>query len=158
MKRLSLVLTVVAALVFSQNLKSQDYSTAAGLRLGASSGLSIKHFVQSDRAIEGIVSTRWGGFSVTGLYEWHKPTNTSNLNWYYGAGAHIGFWEGSNVRWADDDASYTVIGADGILGLEYTFDEAPINLSLDWILALNVIGQTGVWGDGFGLSIRYVFN
>jgi hypothetical protein len=48
------------------------------------------------------------------------------------------------------------MGIDGILGIEYTFDDAPINLGLDLKPSLNLFGYTGLWAE-FGLSARYVF-
>ena len=78
------------------------------------------------------------------------------MNWYAGFGAHIGFWDGNNTRWGDD-RSYTVIGLDGILGLEYNFTEIPVNFSIDWKPSFNLVGYSGFWGDGGALSIRYIF-
>ncbi|WP_201300967.1 hypothetical protein [Sunxiuqinia indica] len=60
------------------------------------------------------------------MYETLNETATvEELNWYYGFGGHIGFWDGNRVNWADDNNAYTVIGIDGILGLEYHFARAP---------------------------------
>ena len=56
--------------------------------------------------------------------------------------------------------SYThlsVIGIDGILGMEYNIQEIPFNISLDWKPAFNLIGYTGFWGDEIALSIRFIF-
>ena len=79
-----------------------------------------------------------------------------HLNWYYGGGAHIGFWNG-NSSWGERDRAYTIIGIDGIIGIEYNFTEAPINIGLDWKPAINLTGYTGFWGDGGALSVRYIF-
>lgn len=59
------------------------YTTGLGLRGGYTSGISIKHFVRSNAALEGILGTRWEGFSLTGLYEWHKPNalGVRQLTW-----------------------------------------------------------------------------
>lgn len=153
MKKLALI--VLLAIGSAGATQAQDYKTAIGLRAGAASGISVKHFLSDSKAIEGILSTRWQGFNITGLYEIHKSTNTAQLNWYYGYGAHIGFWNGANVSWADDNDDYSVIGIDGVIGLEYTFKDLPINVSLDWKPAINLIGYSGFWADGFGLSVRY---
>ncbi|HAX94627.1 MAG TPA: hypothetical protein DCY25_11950, partial [Bacteroidales bacterium] len=74
-------------------------------------------------------------------------------------GGHIGFWNGDNTydRWGDAGTNYTVIGIDGILGIEYNFEEVPINIGLDWKPAFNLTGYSGFWGDGGALSIRYIF-
>jgi len=156
MKKLFIMAMVL--LCFSSYSKAQDYNTAIGLRGGLFNGLTVKHFISNNAAIEGLISSRWSGVSITGLYEIHaRAFNTTGLNWYYGAGAHIGFWDGNNASWGNDDENYTVIGIDGIVGLEYNIQEIPINLSLDWKPALNLIGHSGLWGDSFALSVRYTF-
>ena len=137
---------------------AQDYTTGIGLRGGLANGLTIKHFIGEQAALEGILTSRWQGFNITGLYEIHNIAfDTNRLNWYYGLGGHIGFWNGDNVKWVNDNRDYTVIGVDLILGIEYNFEEAPINISADWKPAFNIVGYSGFWGDGGGLSIRYIF-
>jgi hypothetical protein len=137
---------------------SQDYKTALGLRAGLPYGVTLKHFINKSNALEGILASRWSGLVITGLYENESWIgNYPALNWYWGFGAHAGFWDqGSNPN---VNASFVgvVIGVDAILGIEYTFDELPINLSLDLLPSLNVIGSTGWGGINGALSIRYVF-
>jgi len=137
---------------------AQDYNTGIGLRGGFSNGLTIKHFIGTNAALEGILASRWKGFQVTGLYEIHNGfPDVDRLNWYYGIGAHIGVWNGDYAKWGDPGVSYTVVGIDAILGLEYNFSEIPINLSLDWKPAYNFYGYSAFWGGGGALSIRYIF-
>ncbi len=137
---------------------AQDYRTGIGVRGGVSNGITIKHFVSSKAAFEGIISSRWRGLQLTGLYEIHaRAFNTDRLNWYFGFGAHIGFWDGSYVKWGDSGYTYTVAGLDGILGLEYNFREIPFNISVDWKPAFNFYGYSGFWTDDGALSIRYIF-
>jgi hypothetical protein len=136
---------------------AQDYNTGIGLRGGFANGITIKHFVSDKAAFEGIIASRWRGVELTALYEIHgRAFDTDRLNWYAGFGGHVGFWDGNDTRWGDD-RSYTVIGIDGILGLEYNFLEIPINLSVDWKPAFNLFGYSGFWADGGALSIRYIF-
>lgn len=147
---------LLLGLSISSTSFAQDYRTAIGFRGGLFNGLSIKHFIGSKAALEGIVSSRWRGLQVTGLYEIHNVAfQTRGLNWYYGAGAHVGFWDGNRTNWGNKDERYTVVGLDGILGLEYNFREVPINISLDWKPAWNISGYQGFWGDGAAFSIRY---
>jgi hypothetical protein len=136
---------------------AQDYRTGIGIRGGFSSGLTIKHFKSQKAAYEGLLTTRWEGFDITGLYEIHDEAfNVDHLNWYYGGGAHIGFFNGDNAYWGRNGAAYTVIGLDGILGLEYTFSEIPVNIGIDWKPVLNLAGYFGLWSEG-GISVRYIF-
>lgn len=137
---------------------SQDYETGAGLRLGFYNGLTIKHFISQRSALEGLLSTRWRGFEVTGLFEIHNQAfDIERLNWYYGFGGHIGFWNGDNTHWGEPGTNYILIGLDGIIGIEYNFREVPINIGLDWKPVFNLTGYSGFWGDGGALSIRYTF-
>lgn len=137
---------------------AQDYQTGIGLRAGTPYGLTVKHFMSESNALEGILASRWeSGFIVTGLYQRVQWTGEyPGLNWYYGVGAHLGFFD-SNSPFFDGDATGSVIGVDGVIGLEYTFDEFPINLGLDWIPSINLVGNTGWAGLNLGLSVRYVF-
>lgn len=158
MKKIILTLTLV--LFFAVYANAQDYYTGVGLRLGFTNGLTVKHFISDRVALEGLLSTRWRGFEVTGLFEIHNQAfDVERLNWYYGAGAHIGFWNGSNTydRWGVEGVNYTVVGIDGILGIEYNFEEFPLNIGLDWKPMFNLTGYSGFWGDGGALSIRYIF-
>ena len=157
MKKRLLVLTIIiSAATFSF---AQDYTTGIGLRGGFSQGITVKHFISDVSAFEGLLSTKYRGFDVTALYELHHEDvfGVDRLNWYYGAGAHLGLWNGNYVPGATDYHNHLVIGIDGIVGIEYNFPELPINLSLDWKPAFNLIGYTGLWAKGGAISIRYIY-
>jgi hypothetical protein len=148
-----ILLTLVLALTVVALANAQDYKTGIGLRGGWGYGLTVKHFISEKSALEGILSSRWSGFEVTGLYEIHnRAFDVDRLNWYFGGGAHVGFY-GNNYP----GGNVTVVGIDGILGLEYNFKEVPINLSLDWKPAFNFVGYNHFFGDGGAFSIRYIF-
>jgi hypothetical protein len=138
---------------------AQDYKTSLGLRASVPYGLTIKHFVSKYNAIEGILASGWQGFEATALIENERWTGKyPGFNWFWGLGAHVGFWNaGDNPYLKNSYNGSAVIGVDGILGLEYTFDEIPLNLSVDVLPSINLIGSSG-WGGSIGaLSIRYVF-
>lgn len=152
--------TLIIAFSFISISMAQDYNTGIGLRAGFSNGLTIKHFISEKAALEGLISSRWRGLELTLLYEVHnRAFNTDRLNWYIGFGGHVGFWDGkySGKYWGEPGREYTVIGLDGILGLEYNFVEVPINIGIDWKPAFNISGYSGFWGDGGAISIRYIF-
>jgi len=156
MKRTILLLSL--SVFLSMASFGQDYRTSLGLRVGFPYGVTVKHFLNKTNAIEGVLASSWGGFVITGLYEnEHWTGQYPGLNWFWGVGAHAGFWDANRNPYIDETYVGSVIGVDAILGLEYTFDEIPLNLSLDILPSLNLIGQTG-WGGIFGgLSVRYVF-
>jgi hypothetical protein len=160
-KSMIAVVAMLFVLVFFNESKAQTYATGVGLRAGVTNGLTVKHFIQEDVALEGILHTRWRGLVITGLYEVHKNIReVRGLRWFYGGGAHIGSWNSNRVPppWADPDfRGTTVVGIDGIIGLDYKFVDAPINLSLDYKPAFNIINGAGFWGDELALSIRFTF-
>ena len=131
--------------------KAQMYTSAVGLRMGLEGGITLKHFNNEKTALEGILSTRWHGINATGLYEIHALAfDIDGLFWYYGGGVHIGLGSSFDNNFA--------AGIDGVIGIEYTIRDYPINISLDWKPAVNVIGgYNQYWGTGTALSIRYVF-
>lgn len=152
-------LTLAAALFVMgvQTTQAQDYKTGIGVRGGLSNGLTIKHFIKSEAALEFILANRWRGYNATVLYELHKEL-APQLNLYYGIGGHIGRWHGYDKHpWFNDDKIYTVIGVDAIIGLEYTFKEIPFNVGIDYKPGFNLVGYSGYWGDEGALSIRFVF-
>ncbi len=149
---------VLLSLLFCANAKSQDYINALGARLGLSQGITYKHFLSTTDAAEGLFTVRWGGFDITGLYERHAEAfHVEDLYFYYGGGAHLGVWNGDVNPWFSDTHSHTVIGIDGIIGLEYVFSQIPFNAAIDWKPGLNLIGYAGFWGDELALSFRFVF-
>jgi hypothetical protein len=156
MKKVLLLFILLTSIVLLTN--GQDYTNGIGIRGGFYSGVTFKHFLGKKPAFEGILSTRWGGFELTGLYEIHeKAFDVDGLRWFYGFGAHLGTYNGDHADWGEPATQYFLLGADGILGIEYTFRDIPVNLGLDWKPVLNLTGYPGFWGDGGALSIRYVF-
>jgi len=153
-----LLLTLALAICIVTISAAQDYNTGIGFRGGPFLGLTVKHFVGTRSALEGLLCTRWQGFEVTGLYEIHNPAfDVNRLKWYYGVGGHLGFYNGDNTTWGDVGNTYTVVGVDGIIGLEYSFDEIPINLSLDWKPSFSFVGYSHFFPDGAAFPIRYIF-
>jgi hypothetical protein len=152
------LIIMVLAVTIGVSAQAQDYKTSLGLRAGVPYGVTIKHFLDKTNALEGILAGRYGGFVITGLWESeHWTGKYPGLNWYYGAGANVGFWgAGENPHLSETDSGAT-IGANGVLGLEYTFDDFPLNLSLDVMPTLNLFSSSVFFEISGALSIRYVF-
>ena len=156
------LLMLIVSLSITASAQS-NYNTSVGLRLGGyENGISLKHFISSDTALEGIIGFRPGVFVVTGLYEKQAVAFAEpSLNWYYGAGAHIGGISGdSYYRAYGKDRYYgdsgMLIGADGILGLEWQLPQLPISTSLDLHPRLEL--ARGPFLDlEAALTIRYTF-
>jgi hypothetical protein len=141
------------------------YTTALGVRLGGTSGATIKHFFRPATAVEGILGTFGNGFSITGLIEKNAQAfDVEGLSWYYGGGAHIAFYNGNryyNVYGRDvtyRDNHDIGIGINGIIGLEYMLpDNIPVAFSLDLkpFIEIDSDGDVGVAPD-LALGIKFL--
>ncbi len=144
-------LAIIAVLLLSLHTQAQDYKTAIGIRLSSASptlsnAISVKHFMDDRRAIEGLLSfgTRFG---IGGLYEVHQLIGaTPAFTWFYGVGGYVGFQDGS-----------TYLGPTGAVGLDYKFQNAPLNLSLDWKPELDILPKINFVADAFALTARFTF-
>ena len=140
---------------------SSTYETALGVKLWyTGGGISFKQFVGNNRAMEGIGYFWQHGVRITGLYEFHFDfEGAPGLKWYAGPGAHIGFY--NNGYYYDDagnrHGSNTYIGVDGVLGLDYKFSGAPINLCVDWQPSFEFGYNRGFLANWGGVGVRYTF-
>ena len=159
MKKLLLLCLTAGIILLAQteSKAQQTYKNAIGGRLGTANGITYKTFISGDRALGFILNFRsnnnYSTFRFTGLYEIHDNINNApGLRWYYGPGATVG-----SRKFKPSDDSDLLVSIDGVLGLDYKFDGAPINLALDWKPAIEVTPNTQFDAEGFGLSIRFTF-
>lgn len=166
MKIQKLLLATLMFFVFllsSKGLKAQGatYNTAAGLRLGYPLSASIKKFVGEDLAAEAYVGFRgFSGYSwvnIAAALQKHAPIeDIDGLQWYYGAGLSVLFY---SYDFGFDGGSNTGIGLQGYLGLDYTFEDVPLSITLDWIPTFFISGFTSGFGAGYGsLGVRYILD
>ena len=135
--------------------QAQDYNASAGLRLGYPWAVSYKKFVSSSSAFEAFAGFRgYSGFNnvlnIGLLYQIHKDIDSvDRLKWYYGFGGNLSLGGG-----------YSSIGISGNIGLDYSFSDAPVNISLDWVptFILGKASYNGFGGDFGGLTARYILN
>lgn len=168
-KKFILGFTFFTLLFAGYKTNAQPYSTGIGLRLGGiTSGITVKHFTGSNSALEGILSFGRHSLLLTGLYEKHTAfPKAEGLTWFFGGGAHIGFFErnygyyefyyrshGNKIKYVDYYDNRTSFGLDFIIGLDYKFKDAPVNLSLDVKPFFDLSpGFYGYWEPA--LSIRF---
>jgi len=157
------IFTLVLALGCFVAAYSQNYNSAIGLRLGYPVSVTYKHFISEPGAIEVFAGFRsysgYGWFNIAGAYEHHFPiSGAEGLNWYVGGGASAFFWnDRDNFFVGNNDYNSTSIGILGVVGLDYKFADAPVNLSVDWMPLIFLNGYGRGFGGGYGaLSARYV--
>lgn len=151
MKRILVLLVFITVSTFSY---SQNYKTAIGIKGGypGYGSLNGKHFLNSKTAIEGSIGGGTNTLWLQGLYELNFSLE-DGLNWYAGGGANIGFYSYKNP-FNNERTSNMILGLNGIVGLEYTFEDLPLNVALDTGPNLRIINSLG-FGWGAGLAVRY---
>lgn len=156
MKKHTIIL-LISFLSISFLSNAQLYKSALGIRLGPSNGITYKTFVNRNAAIEAIGTFRSQGFGLTGLYEVHgKAFNSRDFNWFIGGGGHVYVWGDNRPSYLDNNQR-TVLGLDGILGLEAKLRNVPLAVSLDWKPAVNIINYSSFLSDEIALSVRYTW-
>ena len=126
--------------------EAQKYRTAAGVRIESDRfGATLQQKVGERTTIEAIGTVGSREYSGTALYEWHFPLLGKRLNYYMGAGAHIG-----NLK---DSGVFT--GGDAILGIEYKVNGLPFLLSADVKPAFHINHEDWIQLSS-GISVRYV--
>ncbi|UOQ73612.1 hypothetical protein [Hymenobacter cellulosilyticus] len=127
--------------------QAQKYRTAAGFRLGAGNyGVTVQHKILDKVTLEGIGVVGTREFSGTVLAERHFGILGPSLNYYLGAGGHLG-----NHK---DDGAFG--GFDGIVGAEYKVAFFPLVLSFDFKPSVEF--NSADWARfPTAFSVRYVF-
>lgn len=146
--------------VFTSSIQAQNYESAIGAKLGYGLIASYKKFLNEKAAIDLFGGLRWGGLAVGGYYELHYDiASVDRLQWYWGGGASFTTWNNAVF-----DQGYVELGVSGVLGLDYSFDNIPVNLSVDWAPTVVVYSNwDSIWGNysrfrgGYGaFTARYI--
>lgn len=157
MKKLIFTLLVGVAITMASNtVNAQSYKNAIGGRFGNANGISFKTGVSKGAMLEFIGNFRnrneYSYANLTVLYEVYNPiSGAAGLKWFYGGGGSIG------SRKFKKENGDVYLAANGVLGLDYKFKGAPINLSLDWIPTFEIAPNSELYGGDIGLGIRFTF-
>ena len=160
MKRITIVCLVLFIAGSLQQASAQDYKTALGVRLSSSAAnvnnsISLKHFINETTAVEALFS--FGDpIALGALVEFHKPLSASGLRYFYGGGAYLSFVKTYNPvkQRNESDPNF---GAQGVIGLDYKFANAPLNLSIDWKPELNIVSDINFEPAAVGFTARFTF-
>lgn len=170
MKKVFVLLLFMVSLFATEHLQAQEYKSSVGVRLGSPWSASYKFFISEPGAIELFANFRgrpvgsfsWARFGFGGAYQHHidlEIDELPGLRAYVGAGATAYFWTYSNDNFFNEYSNLT-FGVQGYGGLDYAFDDVPLNLSVDWVPTF-FIGDGYVSGFGFGfgaVSVRYILS
>ena len=181
MKKVLALLLIVGLGVTTVN--AQDYKSAIGIKAGGGSlgtaGINFKTFTSSSTAMDLTLSFGSYGsgvsyYSFTALYELHQNAfDVDALNWYYGGGANVNYIDykfTSTIVIQGNTITNTISGSNigfgvlGVLGIEYTIPDIPVNIAIDIEPGLfynkyrNTFNNNNLYfGIQGALAIRYIF-
>ena len=138
--------TLTGALL-AQPAAAQKYRTAAGLRSdGTTYGLTIQQLILPKTTLEGLGMVAPRERSATLLAERHFGILGPSLNYYFGAGGHIGNHKDDGTFW----------GFDGLVGAEYKIAFIPFVISIDFKPTIEY-GSADWNRFPTAFSVRYIF-
>jgi hypothetical protein len=138
---------VLLQICLVQPASAQKYRTAAGLRSdGNNYGLTIQQVFLPKATLEGLAMFAPRERSATILAQRHFGILGPSLNYYFGAGGHIGTHKDDGTFW----------GFDGIIGAEYKIAFIPFVISLDFKPTIEY-GSADWNRFPTAFSIRYIF-
>lgn len=164
MKKILLITALTFGFVWASN--AQDISkNALGLRLGSNDGfggeISYQRGLGDNNRLELDLgfrnSNNVDAFKIVGLYQWVWNIE-GGFNWYAGVGGGVGSWSYNDNNIKNDGSFFLAVGD---IGIEYNFQEAPIQLSLDYRPEFYFNSddyRNDNYGSDISLSIRYRFN
>lgn len=159
MKKLFLLVGFIIACSSISHVSAQDYKSAIGGKLGFGLVASYKTFLNERNALDIFGGIHWGDGFLGGVnYSMHKPIESvDRLKWYWGFGANMFTW--GAVTGFDN---WYELGVSGNIGLDYSFDEFPLNLSVDYVPTIVILENDDFdrfsrtrWGYG-ALTARYI--
>jgi hypothetical protein len=150
----------LAALIFlfAISLSGIAQERSLGLRLGWGGGLSYVQSIAENQDFELILTPRWGGIILTGLYERKVQLSNESWNWYYGGGIHGGYHHRNNFvgEGFNGDPLFINLGFDLIAGIKYRFDAFPLEFSADYKPSIELLANRNLLLEEFAISCRYL--
>jgi hypothetical protein len=150
------ILLFTLAMLISEFAYSQNYKTAIGFKGGFPGfvALNIKHSLGSTTAIEASIGGGRNFLWLEGLFEINKDMG-SGFNWYYGIGGDIGTWNNNyNFKYRESYYNGAYGGVDGVIGIEYTFNEIPFNIAVDATPTVRLFPYVG-FGIYGNIALRF---
>jgi len=147
-KNLFLIFILGICFLSSTEIFAQRNNWSLGGRFGDPSGITVKKYMGRNALDMGVGQLLSDGLVLYAHYLWQQQIGQEPIDWYVGVGGQ-----------AAERSDQGRFGADGVLGVEYTFQGAPISIFADGVLYLELIEDPFNELDlDFGLGIRYNFN
>ncbi len=139
--------------------KKVEGKLKAGVALGYPWGITAGYRLSDIFELNGTVGSDYNDFTmgVNGLFS-IVNLDISNEKFPISVGpalySHFGHHDGNDKNGRDDE--YTRIDLLGVVRIEYSFDEVPLNLFVEAGVGLEVVKFAEIAGS-FAIGVRYIF-
>ena len=146
-----LMLCCLPGLLLAANISGPSAGFGLGIMLGEPTGISLKSWLSRTNAWDGGLAWGLGDRGALYLhsdYLWHNfnfiPVEQGKLPLYYGIGGRVLFADKSHL------------GVRGVVGLDYMFARAPVDIFLEIAPVLDLAPATDFSVNG-AIGVRYFF-
>ena len=148
---------VALAFIYATTAIAQPYTTAVGIRLGGKVGISAQQAIGSKSTVElmgeaGLLSKQT---RFTALLERHHRLMFPGLNFYVGAGPHLGVAKLATQAEKGGYERKVFAGVSALAGGELKLRNTLV--SIDYKPVFNLVGGQTVFDGGAAISVRYIF-
>lgn len=143
------------SLFFTLTLFGQRYTNSIGLKFASLGFTQIngKHFLNENNAVEVSLGGSTNYIWMQGNYEWQHPL-VDDLDYYFGVGPGLGIVSGNPIMQNSANDRF-MLGANGVIGVEYKLPDYPFTFALESGPYLQIIPRLSL-GWNIGLAARYV--
>ncbi|MBQ9399068.1 MAG: hypothetical protein IJU27_00305 [Bacteroidales bacterium] len=136
---------VIIAMLLGFAVAASAQPRALGVRLGYGAELSYQHGSETN-FLE--VDLGWNSQAIgAGISYDFVIAPLGPLNFYAGPSIGVGYVNEAGLR----------LNAGAQVGLEFPFQQIPLQISLDWRPAFQIIPSTAFFATNAALSFRYLF-
>jgi hypothetical protein len=145
---------VIALLLFSQSLLSEENHFGLGVILGQPTGLSAKFELSNANAIDAALAWSYAGFHMHSDYLWNHENYFSarnqNFDLYYGIGGRLLSLNSEKYK------NQTSVAVRAPVGINYKIKNTRLQIFGDLALNFNVTPRSDIDFDA-GIGIRLYF-
>lgn len=131
-----------------------------GLGLVGQTHIKNSYFLEGQANTGGMFGATGRSFNVVALVKSVQPLPYDGWRFFFGLGGHAGVWDPGYVYEGDEmvlgkgDIN-TMLGVDGIAGVEYRLKNSPLSFSADYKPAVNLVGDADYFShNAFGVTAR----
>lgn len=151
MRKIYIVLLVFISSFAVNEVKAQDYQSAIGAKIGYGFIGTYKKFLGEAPALDVYVGFGfYNGFIAGANYQHHMDiSGVDRLRWFIGGGVSVLTFAPTRFLGQRLNNGYIDFGINFNIGLDYSFDNIPLNLSVEYSPTF-IIAST--YDNAYGLS------